>query len=181
MELRMKILVLNGSPRKGNSVAAIHAFMEGAAKKHEVEVVDTYQLKVSPCMGCGACECYKGCVAKDDSNAIVDKMVAADMIVFVSPVYWWGITAQLKLVIDKAYCKGVLLKNKKVGVIVVGGSPVGSEQYDLIRGQFGCISKYLGWDIVFHKDYYASAKDDLGKNAEALAELKAEGEHLSES
>ena len=55
----MKILVLNGSPRKGNSVAAINAFVGGASKKHEVEVVDTYQLKVSPCMGCGGCQCYK--------------------------------------------------------------------------------------------------------------------------
>ena len=78
----MKILVLNGSPRKGNSVAAINAFVGGASKKHEVEVVDAYQLKVSPCMGCGACQCYKGCVAKDDSNMIVDKMVAADMILY---------------------------------------------------------------------------------------------------
>lgn len=174
----MKILVLNGSPRKGNSVAAINAFVGGASKKHEVEVVDTYQLKVSPCMGCGVCQCYKGCVAKDDSNMIVDKMVAADMILFVSPVYWWGITAQLKLVIDKAYCKGTLLKNKKVGVIIVGGSPVGSQQYDLIRGQFNCISNYLGWDILFHKDYYASAKDDLLKDKEALAELEAEGKNV---
>ena len=49
---------------------------------------------------------------------IVDKMVAADMILFVSPVYWWGITAQLKLVIDKAYCKGTLLKNKKASCIL---------------------------------------------------------------
>ena len=48
----MKILVLNGSPRKGNSVAAINAFVGGASKKHEVEVVDAYQLKVSPCMIC---------------------------------------------------------------------------------------------------------------------------------
>ena len=44
---------------------------------------------------------------------IVDKMVAADMILFVSPVYWWGITAQLKLVIDKAYCKGTLFEKQE--------------------------------------------------------------------
>lgn len=174
----MKILVLNGSPRKGNSVTAIQAFVEGAKAQHEVEVVDTYKLKVSPCMACGVCECHKGCVAKDDSNMIVDKMVAADMIVFVSPVYWWGITAQMKLVIDKCYCKGMQLKNKKVGVIIVGGSPVDNKQYELIRGQFGCISNYLGWEIAFHKDYFASAKDDLEKNAEALAELKSAGEAL---
>ena len=108
----MKILVLNGSPRKGNTLAAITAFTRGVSSKHELEVVDTYKLKVSPCKGCGACQCYKGCVAKDDSNMIVDKIVEADVVVFATPVYWWGITAQMKMVIDKCYCKGALLKNK---------------------------------------------------------------------
>ena len=96
---------INGSPRKGNSVATINAFVGGASKKHEVEVVDAYQLKVSPCMGCGACQCYKGCVAKDDSNMIVDKMVAADMILFVSPVYWWELLLSLSLLLIKHTAK----------------------------------------------------------------------------
>lgn len=174
----MKILVLNGSPRKGNSVAAINAFKEGAEKNHEVEVVETYKLNVDPCMACDVCGCQKGCVAKDDSNMIVDKMVAADMIVFASPVYWWGITAQLKLVIDKAYCKGAYLQGKKAGVIIIGGAATDNEQYKLIRGQFNCISEYLRWDILFHRDYSASAKDDLLKNPAALEELRAEGEKL---
>ena len=174
----MKIVIINGSARKGNVLTAIDAFQKGAAAGNDIEIIQPDQLHIAPCKGCGACQCYKGCVAKDDSNMIVDKMVAADMILFVSPVYWWGITAQLKLVIDKAYCKGTLLKNKKVGVIIVGGSPVGSQQYDLIRGQFNCISNYLGWDILFHKDYYASAKDDLLKDKEALAELEAEGKNV---
>lgn len=176
--ITMKILVLNGSPRKGNTVTAINAFTEGAKGRNDVEIIDTYKLNISPCMGCGACECHKGCVAKDDSNLIVDKLVEADVVVFATPVYWWGITAQMKLVIDKCYCKGFLLKGKKVGVIVVGGSSIDNEQYSLIRGQFGCISKYLGWEILFHKDFFASAKTDLAGNAEALAELKAEGERL---
>lgn len=174
----MKIVILNGSPRKGNTVTAIDAFIEGAKDRHEIEVVDTYKLKIGPCMACGACECQKGCVAKDDTNALVDKLVAADLIVFASPVYWWGITAQMKLVIDKCYCRGLQLKGKKVGVIIVGGSPTDNEQYRLIRGQFGCISRYLEWDVLFHKDYYAYAKEDMAGNEAARAELKAEGEKL---
>ena len=174
----MKILVLNGSPRKGNTVTAIQALTEGAQANHEIEVVDTYKLNVGPCMACGVCQCHKGCVAKDDSNMIVDKMVAADMIVFATPVYWWGITAQMKLVLDKSYCRGMQLKGKKVGVIAIGGSPTDNEQYQLIRGQFKCIADYLDWEIVFHKDYSANAKDDLAGNAEALEELKAEGKRL---
>ncbi|MBQ0041503.1 MAG: flavodoxin family protein [Clostridiales bacterium] len=169
----MKILVLNGSPRKGNTLTAITAFADAAQINNEVEVVDTYKLNIGPCMGCDACGCTNGCVATDDTNMIIDKMVAADMIVFASPVYWWGITAQMKLVIDKAYCKGAHLTNKKVGIIIIGGASVDSEQYQLIRGQFGCIAEYLNWDILFHRDYSASARDDLAKNTKAIEELKS--------
>ena len=56
----MKILVLNGSPRKGNTLTAINSFVKGVSCEHEVEVVDTYKLDVSPCTGCRACQCYKG-------------------------------------------------------------------------------------------------------------------------
>lgn len=174
----MKIVVVNGSPRKGNTVTAINAFTKGASAKHEVEVINSYKVKVGPCMGCGACECYKGCIASDDTNAVIDKLVAADVVVFATPVYWWGITAQIKLILDKCYCRGAQLKGKKVGLIVCGGSPVGSEQYKLIGGQFGCISKYLGWDMLFHKDIFANKKDDLAGDIGILEELKEIGANI---
>ena len=170
----MKILVLNGSPRKGNTLTAITAFAKGVSNKHELEVVDTYKLEVSPCKGSGACQCYKGCVAKDDSNMIVDKIVEADVVVFATPVYWWGITAQMKMVIDKCYCKGALLKNKKAGIIVVGGAETDDKQYKLIKSQFDCISEYLAWDILFYNAYSATKTDDLANNESSIREL----EHL---
>lgn len=171
----MKILVLNGSPRKGNTLTAINTIKESLQVNNDVEVVNTYDLNVGPCIACGACEHYKGCIAKDDTNLVIDKMVAADMIVFASPVYWWGITAQMKLVLDKAYSRGAVLTNKKVGTIIIGADPVESEQYKLIRGQFKCIADYLDWDIKFHLDYSAAEVDDLAKNSEAIDELKAVG------
>ena len=174
----MKILVLNGSPRKGNTVTAINSFIEGVNGRHEVEVVDTYKLKVSPCMACGACGCTNGCVANDDSNMIAEKVVEADMIVFATPVYWWGITAQIKMVLDKLYCMAVKMSEKKAAVIAVGGDLTDSVQYQLIKTQFECIADYMKWDILFHKSYSASEKDDLAKDEVALAELKAEGEKL---
>ena len=174
----MKILVLNGSPRKGNTLTAINAFAKGVSDNHELEVVDTYKLKVAPCTGCGVCQCYKGCVAKDDSNMIVDKIVEADVVVFATPVYWWGMSAQLKLVIDKCYCRGLQLKNKNVGVIAVGGSPVDSIQYELINKQFDCMADYLSWDMLFQKSYYASEKTDLAKDENSLKELEDIGKNL---
>lgn len=174
----MKIAIVNGSPRKGNTVAAIEAFMEGASG-HEIEVIEANELNLKPCQGCGACQCTKGCVAKDDTNAMVDKLVAADIIVFATPVYWWGMTAQLKLVIDKCYAKAVLLKNKKAGMLVVGGSPVGSVQYDIMKTQFECIAKYLSWDNLFYEAYAANGKEDLKKSEETLSAIKKLGKDIA--
>lgn len=171
----MKIVILNGSARKGNTYACINAFANGAKSGNEIEIINTDSVNVSPCKGCGTCGCTKGCVANDDSNAVVDKIVAADMIVFASPIYWWGITAQLKTVIDKCYCKGAYLKNKKVGLILCAGAPTDDVEYELIKKQFDEMSEYLEWDMVFFKKFYATGKDEIADNSEAISEMMALG------
>ncbi len=174
----MKIAIVNGSPRKGNTLAAVNAFAEGASKNHQIEMIDANALNIKPCQGCGACECINGCVFKDDTNPTIDKLVEADMIVFATPVYWWGMTAQLKLVIDKLYCRASSLANKKTGIIIAGGSPLGSTQYTLINEQFECMADYLSWDILFSRSFYATEKDDLLNRPEELKELREIGSGL---
>ena len=174
----MKIIIINGSARKGNTLTAINALIKGASEKNEIEVIEPDKLQIAPCKGCGACQCHKGCVDNDDTNPTIDKIAAADMILFTTPVYWWGMSAQLKLVIDKCYCRGLQLKNKKVGVIAVGGSPVDSIQYELINKQFDCMADYLSWDMLFQKSYYASEKTDLAKDENSLKELEDIGKNL---
>ena len=107
-------------------------------------------------------------IAKDDTNATVDNLVNADMIVFATPVYLWGMTAQLKLVIDKCYCKGMLLKGKKVGLIMVEAATTGDMQYELISKQFKCIAVYLNWEIMFDKTFSAYGKDKLKNSSKTL-------------
>ena len=175
---RMKIVIINGSARKGNTLAAINAFIKGASEKNKIEIIEPDKLNIAPCKGCGVCQCSKGCVDKDDTNPTIDKIAAADMILFATPVYWWGMSAQLKLIIDKCYCRGLQLKNKKVGTIVVGGSPVDSIQYELIDKQFDCMAKYLSWDMLFKKSYYATARDELEKNKDSMNELEWIGKNL---
>ena len=174
----MKIVIVNGSPRKGNTYSAINAFVEGAKDNNDIEVIDSYKLKISPCVACGTCECYKGCVAKDDTNPTIDKIAAADMILFASPVYWWGITAQLKLIIDKCYCRGMQMKGKKVGILIVGGATVDNVQYDLIKKQFECIAEYLNWNVLFYKPYSANERDELAQDKEAMKEMEQLGKEV---
>ena len=91
----MKVIIINGSARKGNTLTAIKAFVKGASEKNEIEIIEPDKLNIAPCKGCGACQCSKGCVDKDDTNPTIDKIAAADMILFATPVYWWGMSAQL--------------------------------------------------------------------------------------
>ncbi len=174
----MRITIINGSPRKGNTAAAINAFVSGA-ENHEIEIIEADKLNISGCKGCGACQCSKGCIAKDDTNPTIDKIAAADMILFATPVYWWGMTAQMKLVIDKCYCRGAQLKDKKVGLITIGGADTSNIQYELIRKQFECIKDYLGWDIIFTKAYSANGTSDLASDSSAMEELKTLGSSLT--
>ena len=94
-----KILVISTSLRHdSNSDALAEAFAKGAAEAgNEVESIT---LKV--CTGCLACQKTQKCVIADDAPAIVDKMYAADVIAFATPIYYYGMSGQLKTLLDRA-------------------------------------------------------------------------------
>jgi len=173
----MKILILNGSPRlKGNTSYALSVILDGIINntQHEVETVNVTKLKVSGCSACDACRSNGGdCVMKDDTKSIIDKVYAADAIIFGTPVYWSGMSAQMKAVIDKFYSKTVQLmeKSKKVGVVAIGTGIVSNKQYELIHDQVRNFCKFLDWDMKFNLSYSANAPDDLRKMESAADEL----------
>ncbi len=109
-----KVIVITGSPRKeGNSLAMTEAFIEAANQKgHTVTRFDAAFANVG---GCHACEtCYqtgKPCTFDDDFNKIAPEILAADVVVFSMPVYWYSIPAQIKNVIDKLFSFVVGQKN----------------------------------------------------------------------
>jgi multimeric flavodoxin WrbA len=101
-----KIVVLSASPRKdGNTVRLADAFIEGAnAASKEVTLFRVAGLKIGGCRGCQYCFKNKGvCIQKDDMAPIIDALRQADALVLASPVYYFGVTAQLKLVIDRFF------------------------------------------------------------------------------
>lgn len=178
----MKVLLLNGSPRKGNTCAALDALKKGIGDGTELELKEIYadQVSVSPCIACENCGCQSHCVSDDDTNDVIGAVLEADALVFATPVYWWGMTAQMKLIIDKFYSQATNLAKriKKVGIIVVGEAAQGDTQYDLIAKQFECICNHLGWKIAFSNSYSAGAAGDLAGNAEAMAEIEGLGKLL---
>lgn len=172
----MKILLLNGSPRKGNTVTALEALKKGLAQipDAEVEEILCEGKNIIPCRACDACGSMSRCIFADDSPEINAAVEAADAIVFATPVYWWGMTAQMKLIIDKFYARGSKFHGlkKKVGSIVVGEADQDDPEYEIIARQIWCIADYLGWETVFQKSYTANKPKDLAADEAALAEIE---------
>ncbi len=99
----MRILVLNGSPRKKGKVAGLlTAVADGARDRHDVEWVDVYNLAIKPCISCMKCRPDKPCVLpRDDAHKIGEKITAADSLVVGTPTYWGNMSAPLKALFDR--------------------------------------------------------------------------------
>lgn len=135
----MNILILSGSPRKGgNTDLLVEAFVKGASQKHMVEVVSVHDCKVYPCMGCNLCFRNEQhiCVQKDDISLIYKKMSVADMLVIASPVYFYGLSAQLKAVIDRFHNRiRDSFPIKKMALLLVGAATL-PELFESILTQY---------------------------------------------
>ena len=98
-----KVLILSGSPRKdGNSDLLCSEFMRGAQESgNEVQKIFVRSKKIVPCNACYYCRDHGGkCALNDDMSEILDAMQAADVIVMASPVYFYSIDAQMKIIIE---------------------------------------------------------------------------------
>ena len=97
------VLGISGSPRRnGNSELLIREFIRGAeVNGHETELIILSELKISPCTSCGSCQKSGKCVINDDMQLMYKKLLEADCIVFASPIYFCGVSAQLKSFIDR--------------------------------------------------------------------------------
>ncbi|HCY84940.1 MAG TPA: NADPH-dependent FMN reductase [Desulfobacteraceae bacterium] len=105
----MKITVLQGSARKKGNTAKVLSWVEQelTSMGHDVESIYLHAKNLKGCMGCGKCKETPeslGCVQKDDVPGVLDKMVRSQLVIFSSPLYFWGFSAQIKAVIDRTYC-----------------------------------------------------------------------------
>ena len=99
------LVVVGGGRAKGNTAQLVDAFSKGAQEAgHSVKTVSLISHEVKGCLGCNACRFGKPCVQKDDFNALVPEIEAADMLVFASPLYYWTISARLKAFVERFYC-----------------------------------------------------------------------------
>ena len=144
---KMKILVLTGSPRKGgNSAALADHFIRGAKEAgHSIERFDAAFKNVHPCIACNSCGMDGPCVFKDDFEFVRMHIIEAGCVVFATPMYYFGISAQLKAVIDRFYAiNGSIHVPKKAVLLMTYANTAASEAVP-IKSHYEVLLKYLGW------------------------------------
>ena len=142
----MKILAISCSPReKGNTVILLDQALKGAQQEGaEVELYSLSGKKIEPCDGCGDCMETGKCHIQDDMQQLYPRMLAADGIIFGTPVYFYNMASQAKTVIDRTMPLGGperSLANKVGGVVAVAGSlGLGNAVKDLY---FYIVTRYM--------------------------------------
>ena len=146
MENMSRILILTGSPRRnGNTDRLAQSFAKGAEESNQVEIVSVCDYKVNPCIGCNSCFSREGnrCFQNDDMTAIYEKLSQTDILIIASPVYFYGISSQLKAIIDRLHTP---LRNsfniKKLGLILVGAATL-PELFDAIITQYKLVLNFF--------------------------------------
>lgn len=143
-------VVIAGSPRKGMySDRLAEAY---SSKKENSEIIYARSLKAGPCKACEYCH-GKGngiCVQKDDMAAALERIRKADEIALFSPIYWWQVTAQMKLVIDRLYAMDHKeWEGKKLTVVLNGAAEDDDREFALLRDLFKEMADYLKLDFTF--------------------------------
>ena len=142
----MNIVILQGSPNRDGSTAMMaDEFARGARKAgHTVERVDVADADIAPCTGCVACGYEGPCVQRDGMEALRPKLLAADMVVFATPLYYYGMSAQLKTVIDR-FCSAnfsITAKHMKSALLAVAWN-ADSWTFDALMAHYNTLVRYL--------------------------------------
>ena len=175
----MNILVLNGSPRpKGNTRQMVDAFTEGATSAgHQVNVVNVCQKNIKGCIACEYCH-TKGhgtCVQKDDMQEVCSFLKEADMLVLASPIYYHGISGQLKCAIDRFYSAAYPARPPRLKKIAMFLSSGDADMYD--GAMFSFEGDFLGYLKLENMGVFTAHGNENG-SAEKLDEIKKFGASL---
>jgi len=163
----MNILVLNGSPRlKGYTSKLVEKFTQGAQSVgHKVDILQVGTMKINSCIGCEYCYSHDSCAFKDDMQKVYNAFQQAEMIVFASPVYYWGLTPFLQATISRIYAIDKPQKAQKYAIILTSHSP---SVYDAIVSQYNSIVSFFGAKSVGVLTAYGSQREDKNKLEEAF-------------
>ena len=145
----MKIVILMASPNPDGSTAILTSqFKKGAVENgHQVEVIDVCDLQIHPCTGCVACGYEGDCVQQDDNAVIREKLLSCDMVVFATPLYYYGMSAQLKAVVDRfcAYNSSLNRRHLKSALLTVAWN-ADDWTFEALEAHYKTLVRYIHFE-----------------------------------
>lgn len=132
--------------KNGNSNTLADNFIKGAQEAgHNVVRFDSAFKNVHPCIACNKCGMNGKCVFKDDFEFIRDNIVDADAVIFATPMYYFGISAQIKAVIDRFYAINGQIHTPKKSALIMTYADTSSKEAQPIISHYETLLNYLGW------------------------------------
>lgn len=145
----MRIVVLMGSPnRRGSTSILVESFVRGASDAgHSCEVIDVCHADIHPCAGCVACGYEGPCTQKDDVQGIRAKLLSSDMVVLATPLYYYGMSAQLKAMVDRfcAFNSSLNRKHLRSALLAVAWN-ADDWTFEALRAHYRTLVRYLNLD-----------------------------------
>ena len=145
----MKIVMLEGSPNQnGSSNMLAEQFARGAKEAgHSVRIIDAAHADIHVCTGCVSCGYDGPCVQKDGMEIIRPIILEADMVVFVTPLYYYGVSAQLKTLIDRfcAFNNSIQKKNMSSALLAAAWNS-DDWTFEALLSHYRTLVKYLNFD-----------------------------------
>lgn len=156
----MKLVAVNGSPRKNGNTSAMLKEIVALAEKKSVQTryFDLADLHIADCKGCQNCKSNEGCAQKDDMSLVIEAIQEADFVLLGSPVYMGDETGLMKCMADRLYCllasgegseafKTRLAPGKRVMLLMTCGLVNGDKIYNYVLTRyFRLLVKLLEFD-----------------------------------
>ncbi|MGN1167017.1 MAG: flavodoxin family protein [Lachnospiraceae bacterium] len=165
----MKIVVITGSPHKqGTSALLADKLIEGAKEAgHEIYRFDAAFSNVHGCIACETCHTTKkGCVFKDSMETLNPYLLEADAVIFVSPTYYFGMSSQIRAVIDRFYANNSVLKVSKKSALLMTCADDTKEAAAGAVKSFEIMTDYLGWkNVGVIVAYGCGVREDIEKTS----------------
>jgi multimeric flavodoxin WrbA len=148
----MKIVVITSSPHpkeESTSIYLADRFAEGARSAgHEVFTFDAAHEETHPCQGCDKCGMDGPCIFKDAiENKLMPKMLEADLIVLTTPLYYFGMSAQLKVIVDRFYSRTGKLHGKK-SIMMATAYNSADWTMEALVNHYETLVRYMEWKDV---------------------------------
>ena len=185
----MKITAFSSTPRqRGNSDILTDCAVEGAEEAGAtVEKIRLTDYTISPCTACDVCQksVDTPCIIDDDGEVLLSKMTGSDAIILASPIYFFTVSSQIKMLMDRSYALGGdgnwdALAGKRLGVILTYGDtdPKESGVFNAI-GTFTDAARFLKMELTGIVHASCSAEGDILGNSQALKDARELGSRLA--